>query len=82
MKYKILREEAFATIFNLNADFEYQGKKYQVQCKYVNGDGLEDIEMFNEDDSSIKNDLIEQKLLEIGKEILEDMDIEKHFTQY
>lgn len=82
MKYKILREEAFATIFNLNADFEYQGKKYQVQCMYVNGDGLEDIEVFNEDDSSIKNDLIEQKLLEIGKEILEDMDIEKHFTQY
>ena len=28
MEYKILRQEAFASMFNLNADFEYKGKKY------------------------------------------------------
>ncbi len=82
MKYKILREEAFASVFNLNADFEYQGKKYQVQCTYFNGDGLEDIEVFNEDDSCVEEDFLEEKLLEMGKEILQDMDIDKHFTQY
>jgi hypothetical protein len=82
MEYKILRQEAFASIFNLNADFEYKGKKYQVNCTYLNGDGLEDIEVFNEDDSCIENDFLQEKILEMGKEILEDMDIDKHFTQY
>jgi hypothetical protein len=82
MEYKILREEAFASVFDLNADFEYQGKKYQVHCTYINGDGLEDIEVFNEDDSCVENDFLEEKLLEMGKEILQDMDIDKHFTQY
>ncbi len=82
MKYKILREEAFASVFNLNADFEYQGKKYQVQCTYFNSDGLKDIDVFNEDDSCVEEDFLEEKLLEMGKEILQDMDIDKHFTQY
>ena len=34
MKYKILEQEAYAITFTLNADFEYQGKKYK---KYVGG---------------------------------------------
>ena len=82
MEYKILREEAFASILNLNADFEYKEKKYSVSATYLNGDSIEDIEVYYEDGSRIKNNSLEEKLLEMGKEILEDMDIDKHFTQY
>ena len=81
MKYKILEQEAYAITFTLNADFEYQGKKYSTQGIYYNGDSIVDIEVFNEENEScIDNEKLEEKLLEIGKEILEDMDIEKHFS--
>jgi len=81
MKYKILEQEAYVITFSLNADFEYQGKKYRTQGIYYNGDSIVDIEVFNEEDEScIENEKLEEKLLEIGKEILEDMDIDKHFS--
>ena len=81
MKYKILEQEAYAITFTLNADFEYQGKKYSTQGIYYNGDSIVDIEVFNEEDEScINNEKLEEKLLEIGKEILEEMDIDKNFT--
>ena len=83
MKYKILEQEAYAITFTLNADFEYQGKKYRTQGIYYNGDSIVDIEVFNEEDGAcIDNEKLEDKLLEIGKEILEDMDIDKHFFSY
>ena len=41
---------------------------------------LEDIEVWKEDESCIDNEKLEEKLLKIGEEILEDMDIDKHFT--
>ena len=74
MEYKILRQEAFASMFNLNADFEYKGKKYQVHCTYFNRDELEDIEEWKEDESCIDNEKLEEKLLKIGEEILEDIE--------
>ena len=81
MKYKILEQEAYAITFTLNADFEYQGNKYSTQGIYYNGDSNVDIEVFNEEDEScINNEKLEEKLLEIGKEILEEMDIDKNFT--
>lgn len=80
MKYKITFQEAYAYSLNLNADFEYKGKKYQVTSIYYNGSGIEDIEVFNEDDSCIENDALEDEVLQIGKEIVENMDIDKHLT--
>lgn len=74
MKYKITFQEAYAYSFNLNADFEYKGKKYKVTSTYYNGSGIEDIEVYNEDDA------LEDNVLQIGKEIIENMDIEKHIT--
>ena len=52
MKYKILEQEAYAITFTLNADFEYQGKKYRTQGIYYNGDSIVDIEVFNEEDGA------------------------------
>jgi len=80
MKYNITFQEAYAYSINLNADFEYKGKNYKVTSTYYNGSGIEDIEVYNDDDSNIKNDDFEDEILEIGKEIVEDMDIEKYIT--
>ena len=80
MKYNITFQEAYAYCINLNADFEYKGKNYKVTSTYYNGSGIEDIEVYNDDDSNIKNDDFEDEILEIGKEIVEDMDIEKYIT--
>ena len=80
MKYNITFQGAYAYSFNLNADFEYKGKKYKVTSTYYNGDGMEDIEVYNEDDSCIENDALEDEILQIGKEIVENMDIEIHLT--
>ena len=80
MKYKITFQEAYAYSLNLNADFEYKGKKYKVTSTYFNGSGIEDIEVLNDDDSNIKDDALEDEILQIGKEIVENMDIEKHVT--
>ena len=80
MKYKITFQEAYAYSLNLNADFEYKGKKYKVSSMYFNGSGTEDIEVHNDDDSCIENDALEDEILQIGKEIVENMDIEKHVT--
>ena len=49
-------------------------KKYKVTSTYYNGSGIEDIEVYNEDDA------LEDNVLQIGKEIIENMDIEKHIT--
>jgi|TARA_A100000171_G_C2006863_1_gene84479 hypothetical protein len=81
MEYKILEQEAYVVTFTLNADFEYQGKKYSATGIYYNGDSIVDIEVFNEEDEScIDNEILEEKLFEIAKEILENMDIDKHFS--
>lgn len=81
MNYKITFQEAYAYSLNLNADFEYKGKKYQVTSTYYNKSGLiEEIEVYNEDDSCIENDALEDEVLQIGKEIVENMDIDKHIT--
>lgn len=76
MKYNITNQEAYASTFYLNADFEYKGKKYKVTCTYYNGDSIEDIEVYNDDESDIEDD----EVYKIGKEIVEDMDIEKYIT--
>ena len=81
MKYKILREEAYVTVFSLNADFEYKGIKYEATCQYYNGGGgIEDIDVFRiVADPGEVND--EWKTLEkIAKEIFEDMNIKKYIT--
>jgi len=80
MKYNITFQEAYAYSINLNADFEYKGNKYKVTSTYYNGSGIEDIEVYNEDDSCIEDDALEDEILQIGKEIVENMDIEKHIT--
>ena len=80
MKYNITYQEAYAYSFNLNADFEYKGEKYKVTSTYYNGSGMEDIEVYNDDDSCIKNDALEDEILQIGVEIVENMDIEKYLT--
>ena len=80
MKYNITYQEAYASTFYLNADFEYKGKKYKVTSTYYNGSGIEDIDVYNEDDSCIEDDALEDNVLQIGKEIIENMDIEKHLT--
>ena len=41
---------------------------------------MEDIDVYNEDDSCIEDDALEDNVLQIGKEIIENMDIEKHLT--
>ena len=80
MKYNITFQEAYAYSFNLNADFEYKGKKYKVSSTYFQCSEIEDIEVHNDDDSCIENDALEDEILQIGKEIVENMDIEKHVT--
>lgn len=80
MKYKITFQEAYAFTFNLNADFIYRKKKYSVTSTYYTGSGIEDIEVFNSNGSCIENEDIENKVLQIGKEIVEKMDIDKHIT--
>ena len=80
MKYKITFQEAYAYTLYLNADFEYKGNKYKVTSTYYNGSGIEDIEVYNEDDSCIETDALEDEILEIGKEIVENMDIKKRIT--
>ena len=86
MKYKITFQEAYASILYLNADFKYKGKKYKVCSTYYNGGrtgfvyGIDEIEVLNDDDSCIDNDALEDEILEVGKEIVENMDIEKYIT--
>ena len=80
MKYNITFQEAYASTLYLNADFEYKGKKYKVSSRYYNGSGMEDIEVYNDDDSCIKNDALEDEILQIEVEIVENMDIEKYLT--
>ena len=82
MKYNITFQEAYAYSLNLNADFEYKGKKYKVSSIYYNGDGIDELEVYNDDDSCIENDVLEDEILQIGKEIVENMDIEKHVTLF
>ena len=80
MKYEILREEAYVTVFSLNADFEYKGIKYEATCQYYNGGGIEDIDVFRivEDPGEVNDDW--KTLEKIAKEIFEDMNIEKYIT--
>ena len=79
MKAEILNEEAYVTTFSLNTEFKYNGKQYYASCIYYNGDGIEDIDVWNEKEDPIADYLVDD-LYKIAQEIFHNMNIEKHLT--
>jgi len=73
-------EEAYCMNFHLNLKFDYKGKQFEATAYYQNGNGLDDIDIWDDEfdvlDSSIYDELYPQVLA-----YFEDMDInEKTIT--
>jgi hypothetical protein len=76
MKAKILYQESYVSRLYLNIDFEYDNMRYTAKCTYINGCVFEDIEILEY--STYKKLSDDNPIVNIGKELLENMDIEKH----
>lgn len=77
-QYSVTKEIAWVSTLHLSAEFTHKGRKYETNCLYSNGCGIEDIEIL--DVRSDKYVSKEEHLIEIAKEIFFEMDIEKHLT--
>lgn len=78
MKAKIINEDASVMAYNLYVEFQYKGETYSASCVYWADtmDGSEDIVVTNLKTDKVGEDL--EELEEIAKDLLTDMDIEKH----
>lgn len=80
LSYQVTNEEAWASVMQLYVAFEVEEdgktKQYQARATYVNGGWMEDIEVTDEDSVEVDDNAI----YEIGKELLEDLDINKNLT--
>jgi hypothetical protein len=77
MEAKVINNEAYVSTMYLYINFEYNNKKYYAKGYYFNGDSITDIDVMDEKDNYLEE---EDEVYMIGKELLEDMDFEKHLT--
>lgn len=77
MKTNITFQEAWASTIMLKIDFTHKGTKYIASARYFNDSGLDDIEVYQE--QSFYGD-VQESVFQIGKELLQDMDIDKHLV--
>ena len=75
-EYKILDQEAWASTLLLYVTFEVDGETYEAKATYVNGGWIEDTEVYN----SFTSGDVENDIFELGVQLLEDLEIEKHLT--
>lgn len=75
-EYKILDQEAWASIMHLYVSFEVDGETYAAKGTYYNGSSVEDFEVYNYFTSGdVDNDIFE-----LGVQLIEDLEVEKHLT--
>lgn len=75
-EYKVLNEEAWASTLLLYVRFEVDGESYEAKATYINGGWIEDIDVYNPFTSGD----VENDIFELGVQLLEDLEIEKHLT--
>jgi len=73
----ILYQEAYVATTYLNIDFEYDGKFYIAHAHYYNGSGLENVEIYEQDK---EGEIVSDEVVEIGEQLLFDMDIDSNLT--
>lgn len=80
MEAKIIYEDAEVMAYNLYVQFEYKEETYSASCVYWEGamGGSEDIVVTNLKTDKVGEDL--EELEEIAKELLLELDIQKHIT--
>ena len=77
----ILFQEAYVATTYLNIDFEYDGKFYRAHADYYNGSGIENLEIYEQDKGGgILSDEVADEVVEIGEQLLFDMDIDSNLT--
>tara|TARA_B100000212_G_scaffold86354_1_gene62935 strand:- start:5756 stop:6016 length:261 start_codon:yes stop_codon:yes gene_type:complete len=80
---EIIEQEAFASTIQFKAKFIYNNITYWAQGVYYNGDRITDIEVFTADDDDEfygPYTTTDAKVYEAGRQILYDMNLEKHLT--
>ena len=83
--FKIIEQEAFASTIQFKAKFIYNNITYITQGVFYNGDRITDIEVFTADDDDDyefhgPTTTTDAKVYEVGRQILYDMNLEKHLT--
>jgi hypothetical protein len=74
LKYEVTNEEAYVNTFSLSVDFKCNEEIYYATCIYVNDGWMEDIQVF---DKTCMDIIEDEDILEIAKEALENMNIDK-----
>ena len=74
LNYEVTNEEAYVSTFSLSVDFIYNGELYYATCTYVNEGWLEDVQVFDKACIELVED---EDILHLGKEALENMNINK-----
>jgi hypothetical protein len=85
---EVIEQEAYASTIQFKAKFIYNNITYWAQGVYYNGDRITDIEVFtadeDEDDDGYEfygpYTTTDAKVYEAGRQILYDMNLEKHLT--
>lgn len=75
-EYKVLNEEAWASVMQLYVNFEVDGNAYEARATYVNGGWIEDIEVNDINREEVDN----KEIYAIGESLIYDLDICKHLT--
>jgi len=79
MEVKINYQETYVSQMFLTIEFSYNNEDYIANAIYYNGSHIEDIEVFLNNDYT-ENEVLDEKINEIAKDLFEEMDIEKHIT--
>jgi len=76
MEYKVLNEEAWASIMHLYVTFEVDGQIYQATATYYNGSDTDDCVVSHYYTGETPNDTI----CAIGQGLIDTLEVEKHLT--
>lgn len=77
MKAEIIYQEAYVYMLNLQIEFKYMGKNYVAHADYINGCGIENIEVNLEDDYI---ELVSDEVVEVAENLLDEMHLENNLT--
>jgi len=72
LNYTVTNEDAWASVMQLYVTFEVEEETYEARATYVNGGWIEDVEVTDSEGNQVDD---EYDIFELGKELLEDLDI-------
>ena len=72
-------QETYVSQMFLTIEFTYNNEDYIAHATYYNGSHIENIEVFLNNDYT-ENEVLDEKINEITKDLFEDMDVEKYVT--